>query len=180
MSSFERLARYVFEDDAIDEKREGYALVFVRCLDGYDAVALLNDVQHLRTEHANDSSLDLFAKCPRKGADAECGGHALRLYREAHSSDEQRTADEAQTALDAYMDGLEARERNAVQITSTLHAFLNHRAHDEDDEMKDDEADGGSVKIRALHWRKKMPTDIQQIHHRRTGRKGRGRAGPSR
>ena len=111
-----------------------YLDLFTQCLNDYDAVSLLNDYHHIRSEHpwnANEKLRD----CEDRGLYTACS-RSLRLMRVQDGSEYQKLIE----SLD-----LNTRERNLLETTIRIHSYLNHTESDEveqkEEGMKDTESD---------------------------------------
>ena len=114
-----------------------YLDLFTQCLNDYDAVSLLNDYDHIRSNHTRDAN-DWLRDCEEPGMYTECS-QTLQMLRQL--------SDDHNSSYWNLMNSLSIRQRVLLEITIKIHSFLNHTESDETDfkEKVNDKCDDVAV-----------------------------------
>ena len=126
------LTQTVYRKEDEEPEESHYLDLFTECLSEYDAVSLLNDYDHIKTEHDRKAN-DRLRDCHLIGPYTECS-RSLRLLRE-----NMVAADDRKLKYHEFAKGLDHRHRVLLEITVKVHSFLNHSIDDDDDDEQQKE-----------------------------------------
>ena len=110
----------------------------IHCLSGYDEIAMLNDLEHVRDHNENLPSME----CVHDDDDAECIGEMMRQYRGNNGDDLMNGT------LTEYLDRLSLKEKSILNTCSRIHSFLYHQNHRDDTEQVDDDGNEDDVNLK--------------------------------
>ena len=135
------LKQIVYQKKNEKEETSHYLDLFTQCLNGYNAVSLLNDYNHIRIKHswaANERLRD----CKDPGMYTDCS-RSLRTLRERTSAAKGTGNDSQNSLYRKFKNGLSDRQHVLLEISLKLHSFLNHteseQAEQKEEEMMNDE-----------------------------------------
>ena len=137
-----------------------YDHLFAECLSKYDAVALLNDFEHIRKHRAGTEKL---RDCKVSAPLSVCCGELVTECRESeHENVRQIAMNDDTLKLQQFIDSLDSKQRVLIQITSRIHIFINHSIQREmEQELKDDEeVKGYDDSI----WRRRRQTTRRKLN----------------
>ena len=133
------LTQIVYKEDAEEPAESQYLELFTQCLGEYGALSLLNDFDHLRTEHALNINEQL-RDCQVPGPHTQCS-RTLRTLRERRDTAKATGTPQKDenSATTKWLHSLDERQRFVLEISMKTHSFLNHSIAEEDGDQKDEE-----------------------------------------
>ena len=131
------LEQMVYDKESGKKGESHYLDLFTQCLGGYGAVSLLNDYDHIRSEHTRNAN-DRLRDCKEPGIDTECC-RSLRTLRRRTNTANRNVNDDQKSVNRNFMNSLDDQQQwFLMDLSIKIHSFLNH-TESEEDEQKEDE-----------------------------------------